>query len=190
VVGVKVSHPVPLTVHWQLCDRIADRVLVAPVNLDFVPVLGRQFTIQWSGQWNAEAVQTPASKYGVELLAATAAKDVGRAVEISNRMYPVLDLFFQIQVPSIASGGHPWQHNKYYSWLGGGNGGLLPLDERTPEDQLPTLDGSTRQRMRDAFAAAGLTATDAPDEQFIVGRAAWGRGVRPKDVAGLPKFSA
>jgi 4-hydroxy-tetrahydrodipicolinate synthase len=189
VVGIKLSHPVPLMTQWQICERIADRVLVAPVNLDFVPVLGRQFNIQWSGQWNAEAVQTPGCQLAVEMLAATAARDFERAEKVSNQMHPALDLFYWLQAGSIAAGGHPWQHNKYYSWLGGGNGGVLPLDPSTPEEAIPTLDASTRQRMRAAFAATGLSTTDAPDEQFIVGRAAWERGVRPKDTANLSKFA-
>ncbi len=177
VVGLKVSHPIPLGITRQICEVIADRVHVALVNLDFVPVLARDFPLQWSGQWNGEAVQTPERPLAKELLAAAAARDLERVVLVYNEMLPVLEHFYWLQAPWIAAGAHPWQHNKYYSWLTGGNGGVLP--SRAVGDRVPVLDGAARRGMRDAFAAAGLQVTDAPDEQFLVGRAAWDRGVRP-----------
>ena len=190
VTSVKVSQPVTLTSTMQLCERVADRLLVAPVNLDFVPLLARHYHMQWSGQWNAEAIQTPDRQLGNQLLAACAAKDFTRADIVAAQMQPVLDQFYKIQVGSIRNGGHPYQHNKYYSWLGGGNGGLVPVDPKTPAAAVPALNAQSRAAMRAAFAASGLTATDAPEEQFIVGRAAWERGVRPGDMSALPRYDA
>ena len=51
------------------------------------------------------------------------------------------------------------------------------------------LDARARAAMRAAFRASGLEPTDAPEEQFVVGRAAWARGVRAGDLADLPYYS-
>lgn len=188
VVAAKISQPVTLTSTVQMCDVLADRLLMAPVNLDFVPMLARRYHMQWSGQWNGEAVQTPTEQIGNELLAATGAHDFDKADELMTRIQPVVDHFYMVQANSIRLGGHPWQHNKYYTWLGGGNGGLLPVDPHSPAEAIPILTPSDRAGIRAAFKAAGLTMTDAPEEQFIVGRAAWERGVRPNDQTELTRY--
>ena len=189
VTAVKVSQPVTLTSTMQICDRVADRLLVAPVNLDFVPLLSQHYRIQWSGQWNGEAVQTPTEQLGNELLNACASRDMARINAAATRIQPVHDAFFQLQSEVIRAGAHPWQHNKYYSWLGGGNGGLLPIPENEA-DHVPVLDDAARQKIRAAFTKAGLTMTDAPDDQFIVGRAAWARGERPAQLSAAMRYEA
>lgn len=190
VVAVKVSQPVTLTSTMQLCARLADRLLIGPVNLDFVPLLARHYPIQWSGQWNAEAVQTPGDQLGNQLLMACAAQKFDDAGQIATRMQPVLDHFYNVQADVLRKGAHPWQHNKYYSWLGGGNGGLLPVDRHAPKGAVPVLTALDRAKMRAAFAASGLTATTDPEEQFIVGRAQWAQGIRRSDLVDLPYYSA
>ncbi len=188
VVALKVSQPIGLTSTMQLCDAVADRLLVAPVNLDFVPLLARHYHMQWSGQWNGEAVQTPATQLGNTLLAATVAKDYAAADKAARAIQPVHDHFFRLQSEVIRAGAHPWQHNKYYSWLGGGNGGLLtpPASEA---DHVPILTPEDRAAIRAAFAASGLQATDAPEESFVTGRAAYARGVRVGDMASVPRYA-
>lgn len=188
VVAMKLTQPLCLTTTYAICERIADRILIGPVNLDFVSTLGRTFQIQWSGQWNAESLQVPSNQLACRYVNAVAEKNFNRALEIYREMQPVLDLFYEIQAPLIKGGGHPWQHNKYYAWLGGANGGLLPAFGYA-EEQMPTLDAATRQRIRDAFAASGLLPTEAPDEQFVVGRAAWNRGVRARDMVFTPRWT-
>jgi len=190
VVALKISQPISLTTHMQLCDRVADRLLIAPVNLDFAPMLARHYRLQWSGQWNAEAVQTPDNQLANRLLAACASGDVAAIDRAARDIQPAHDAFFALQASVIKSGAHPVQHNKYYSWLGGGNGGLVPNDPGAPEGAVPVLTAADRAMMRAAFAASGLKATDAPEEQFVVGRAGWDRGVRAKDMASLPSYSA
>jgi len=175
VVGLKVSQPVTLTSTQQLLERLGDRLSIGPVNLDFVPLLARSHEIRWSGQWNAEAIQTPANPIGVQLLQACASGDFAEADTLARRLQPVLDLFFSIQAPVIRAGGHPWQHNRYYSWLGGGNGGILPPDPHARPGVVPELDAAGRAAIRAAFAASGLTVTDAPDDVFAMGRAEWAR---------------
>ncbi len=190
VVAVKISQPVSLTSTMQLCQRLGDRLSMGPVNLDFLPLLARHFRIAWSGQWNAEAVQTPQHQLGNRLLDVCAAGDGAQIDALAKQIEPVLSHFFAVQAPVIRKGAHPWQHNRYYQWLAGGNGGLLPRDRHAPDGAIPVLDAKARQGMRTAFIAAGLEPTDAPEEQFVVGRAAWARGVRASDLTDLPYYSA
>ena len=189
VTAVKISQPVTLISTMQLCAQLGDRLSMGPVNLDFLPLLARHFDIGWSGQWNAEAVQTPANQLGNRLLAASAEGRWSALDETARKMQPVLDKFFTIQADVIRNGGHPWAHMRYYSWLGGGNGGLLPTDPHAPQGAVPTLDDATRHALRAAFLESGLAATDTPDEQFPVGRAAWKRGERLKDLGHLPHYT-
>ena len=189
VVAIKVSQPVSLTNTVEICKAVADRISVGPVNLDFVPLLARHYHMQWSGQWNGEAVQTPAHQYGNELLAACAAHDFVRAEQVMLDMQPALDHFFAIQADVIRKGTHPWQHNKFYSWIGGGNGGLLPVEPRGGGVTVPTLDEAEREQIRSAFRAARLRPSDSPLESFATGRAAYGEGVRLTDLAATPSFS-
>ena len=189
VVAVKISQPVSLTSTMQLCERLGDRLSMGPVNLDFLPLLARHFRISWSGQWNAEAVQTPQSQIGNAFLAASSDGNWTELDRLARTIEPVLSHFFAVQAPVIRRGAHPWQHNRYYQWLAGGNGGLLPRDPHAPDGAIPTLDSKARAAMRKAFAESGLEVTDGPEEQFIVGRAAWARGVRASDLTDLPYYS-
>ncbi|MDM7956962.1 dihydrodipicolinate synthase [Blastomonas sp.] len=180
VVGVKVSQTVSEAATVELCRRLGNRLSIGPVNLDFLPQLARRFHIAWSGQWNAEAIQTPADRAGIRLLEASACGDFDQLDALAQRLQPVLVHFFAVQAPVLAKGAHPWPHNRYYQWLGGGNGGLLPADPHAPKGAIPVLDAAGRTAIRTAFAAAGLQPVDAQDDdQFIVGRAAWSRGERP-----------
>lgn len=189
VVAVKVSQPVSLTSTMQFCERLGDRLSIGPVNLDFLPLLARHYRISWSGQWNAEAVQTPSHQIGNQFLAACAKDDTAKIDEMARRIEPVLSHFFATQAPVIRKGAHPWQHNRYYQWLAGGNGGLLPRDSHAPDGAIPTLTAKDRTAMRAAFVASGLEPTDAEEEQFVVGRAAWARGVRASDLSDIPYYS-
>jgi 4-hydroxy-tetrahydrodipicolinate synthase len=189
LVAVKISQPVSLISTMQLCARLGDRLSMGPVNLDFVPLLARHFRIAWSGQWNAEAVQTPSRQLGNRLLAASATGDFAALDAAAKDIQPVLEHFFSVQADVIRSGAHPWQHNKYYSWLGGGNGGLMPEDAHAPKGSVPILTAAARRQMRNAFVAAGLTVTDAPDDAFIVGLTGWSRGTRSADMTKMPHYS-
>lgn len=180
VVAVKVSQTVSEAATSALCQALGDRLSIGPVNLEFLPRLARQFRIAWSGQWNAEAIQTPVDKVGLRLLDASASGDFDLMDALAHRLQPVLSHFFTVQAPVLANGAHPWPHNRYYQWLGGGNGGLLPADPHAPEGVVPVLDAAARAAIRAAYCAAGLKPVDADDDdQFIVGRAAWSRGERP-----------
>jgi hypothetical protein len=49
------------------------------------------------------------------------------------------------------------------------------------------LNAAWRKRMRDTLKKAGIT-VDRPDEEFMVGRVAYARGVRAKDLASTPNY--
>lgn len=189
VVAMKVSQPVSLTSTVQLCSRLGDRLSIGPVNLDFVPLLSRHFEISWSGQWNAEAVQTPQCQLGNQLLQACREGNMALADTVATAIQPVASRFFEIQAKVIRSGAHPWAHMRYYSWLGGGNGGLLPPDPHAPAGAVPVLTAKDRLAIRTAFAASGLATTTDPEEQFVVGRVRWARGERAHDLSRLPHYS-
>ena len=189
VVAVKVSQPVSLTSHMQLCERLADRLSIGPVNLDFLPALARHWRIEWSGQWNAEAVQTPEAQIGNMFVAASTYGDFVELDRLAILIEPVLSHFYAVQAPVIRKGAHPWPFNRYYQWLGGGNGGLLPPDPHAPQGAIPTLDAKARAAMRAAFEASGLPLTDDPDEQFVVGRSAWARGTRVSDMTAVQNYA-
>lgn len=147
---------------------------MGPVNLDFLPALSRHYVVSWSGQWNGEAVQTPARQLGNNMLAAYANGDFDTGDRLSAEIQPVLDLFFAIQAPYIRAGTHPWQHNRYYSWLGGGNGGALPKAPHAAHP-IPALSDADRDAMHAAFTAAKLQPADDDLESFLAGRAALSR---------------
>ncbi len=186
VVSVKVSQPISLTSHRRLAEVLGDRLLIAPVNLDFVPLLARHHHIQWSGQWNAEAVQTPDHQLANKLLNAAAAGDIAAMDEAAAKIQALHEAFFDLQSSVVAAGAHPYQHNKYFSWLGGGNGGLVPIEGHA--DAVPVLTKSEREAIRARFIESGLTPTSAAEESFPVGRAAFARGRRIGDLAATPKY--
>jgi 4-hydroxy-tetrahydrodipicolinate synthase len=74
---------------------------------------------------------------------------------------------------------------KYYQWVMGGNGGLLPLDGR---EKVPVLDAAARRLIRDTCRQAGIQ-VDRPEEEFMVGRVAYAKGVRPSNLASKPLYT-
>jgi hypothetical protein len=78
-------------------------------------------------------------------------------------------------------------HIKYMKWLTGGNGGLLPDLKSTPE-MIPHLDAAGRALCRELFAKVGIKTVSLPDEAFVVGNAAYERGVRAKELVGMPQY--
>jgi 4-hydroxy-tetrahydrodipicolinate synthase len=187
VVAVKVSQPVSLTATYQLCQRVSDRLLVGPTNLDFVPSLAKEFNMQWSGQWNVEALQSPDKRYGVEMMKLFGGGKYNAAMEVYARLEPAHDAFFKLQMPLILKGVHPWAHNKYFQWCVGGNGGLLP-DFHYKHNLVPTLDAAQRKIIRETYHGIGIQTTSAPEEEFLVGKAAYARGVRAKDMTETPYY--
>ncbi|MBA3037494.1 MAG: dihydrodipicolinate synthase, partial [Desulfobacterium sp.] len=187
VVAIKLTQPMNMAAAFYVCEKLSDRLLVGPVNLDFVPVLAKHYPVQWSGQWNVEAVQTPEKPYAYDLLKALNEKRIEDAMEIYKSLEPALSAFFELQAPLILNGGHPWSHMKYFQWCGGGNGGLL-RDTHAPVEQVPILDEAARKLIKETYLKVGITPVDAPDEEFMVGKAAYARGARAKEMSETPAY--
>jgi 4-hydroxy-tetrahydrodipicolinate synthase len=187
VVAIKLTQPMNLATAFHVCERLSDRLLVGPVNLDFVPMLAKHYRVQWSGQWNVEAVQSPEKPYAVEFMNLLNARRFDEAMTVYGRLEPALIAFYELQAPLITRGGHPWAHMKYFQWCGGGNGGLI-RDTHASVEQVPVLDAAARKLIRDTFLKVDITPVAAPEEEFLVGKAAYARGVRAVDMKETPSY--
>lgn len=187
VIAVKLTQPMNMAASFQVCERLADRLLIGPVNLDFVPILAKHYRVQWSGQWNVESVQSPEKPYAVELMHELHCGRFESAMEVYGKLEPALIAFYELQAPLIVNGGHPWSHMKYFQWCGGGNGGLI-RDLHEPVEKVPVLDEAARKRIKETFLKVGITPINAPDGEFVVGKAAYARGARATDMAKTPAY--
>jgi 4-hydroxy-tetrahydrodipicolinate synthase len=184
VVGMKLTHAMPAGLAFELCERLSNRLLLGPVNLDLFPVLGRHYAnIQWTSQWISDAVQSPERPYAVELLEHIRERRMDKAMTVYWQMQPLIQLVYDVQAAMLPA--HPWQHMKYYQWVMGGNGGLLPLEGR---EKVPALDGASRQRILETCRRVGIAA-DRPAEEFMVGRTAYARGIRASDLNAKPLYT-
>jgi 4-hydroxy-tetrahydrodipicolinate synthase len=187
VVGVKLTHPMSAGLAFELCERLSDRLLLGPVNLDLAPVLAKNYrNIQWSGQWIVESVQSPEKPYAVELMDLLSKRRLNEAMKVYWQMEPLIQAIYALQAPLLLHGSHPWTHMKYYQWSTGGNGGLLPLQ---PAEFLPVLDAKGRQLIREAYKKAGITPVDRPEEEFMVGKMNYAKGIRRANLASTPVYA-
>jgi len=189
VIAVKLTQEINFITAYQVAELVGDRAIVGAVNLEIVPLLANKYPVQWSGEWGVDAVQSPEKPYAVQFMDLISKRRMNDAANVYWQMQPALDAFFKLQGPTIVAGGHPWMQIKYYKWLTGGNGGTL-RDFKMRPDQVPLLDAQSRQACRDAFKASGITCVDLPEEAFVVGNAAYAKGVRMKDMASTPQYIA
>ena len=187
VVAVKVSQPVSMTATMQLCEATCDRLIIGPTNLDFVPILAKHYHQQWSGLWNVEAVQSPEKPYGVEMMKLFGQGKYEEAMKVFDIIEPLHTFFLQLQTEYIRQANHPWGHNKYYQWVVGGNGGLIK-NLHYKNDEVQPLDEKEREKIRNIYHSVGIDTVTAPEEEFIVGKAAYARGVRAKDLPETPYY--
>jgi len=187
VVAVKMTQTLNAEMAYELCELLSNRLVFGPTNLDLVPMLARHYhNIQWSGQWNVESVQSPEKPYAVEYMDLVNRGRVDEALKVYWQMQPLIQLINDTQAPLLVKGGHPWAHMKYYQWAVGGNGGLLPLKV---SDAVPLLDAKDRQKIRSTYLKCGITPVDRPEEEFIVGKAAYAKGVRLADLTSTPLYA-
>lgn len=189
VVGIKLSQGLNLATSFQICEALADKLLAGPVNLDFVPLLAKQYNVQWSGQWNVESVQSPEKPYAVELMRQINARKFDEAMKVYAALEPALDAFYKLQAPLILKGVHPWPHMKYFQWCTGGNGGLVRNLPSIPAGMIPVLDEAARSLIKSTYQKVGITVTSAPDEEYLVGKAAFAKGARAADMTEKPYYS-
>src|SRR3954470_9646383 len=106
------------------------------------------------------------------------------AMKVYWRMQPLVEAIYDLQAPLLLHGSHPSLHMKYLQWAGG-NGGLLPLK---PSQYLPVLDAPSRKLIRSNYLEAGITPVDRPEEEFLVGRTNYSRGVRASNLPSKPLY--
>jgi len=187
VVGIKFTQELRPATAYTVAERLGDRLLMAVVDLEVMLLLSLKYSMQWTGQWAIDSLQSPEKPWVTEFLELMRTGNGKAARELYWQYEPIATGFYALQEPSLSIGGHPWIHIKYMKWLTGGNGGLLPDLKATPE-MIPHLDAAGRAQCRELFAKVGIKTVDLPDEAFIVGNAAYEKGVRPKDLAGLPQY--
>ena len=187
VVGIKFTQELRPATALAVAERLADRLLLGVVDLELMLLLALRYRMQWTGQWAIDSLQSPEQPWVGEFLAKLSEGDTEAATALYWRYEPIASGFYALQAPSLRIGGHPWMHIKYMKWLTGGNGGLLADMRATPES-MPHLDAAGRARCRELFAKVGIRTVDLPEEAFIVGNAAYDRGVRAKDLVARPQY--
>jgi 4-hydroxy-tetrahydrodipicolinate synthase len=185
VVAIKLTQAINMVRATECAERLGDKLLIGPVHLDMMPLLSKACHIQWSGQWNAECAQSPEKPYIVQYLDAIAGGRMDEAYKLYWALEPVYKAFFQLQAPLLLKGAHPWAHIKYNQWCTGGNGGLM-RDIKKPE--VPNITAGDREQIRANYKKIGITPPEGSDEQFMVGMANYGKGVRKSDLKGTPLY--
>jgi len=186
VVGMKLTHPMSPATAFEICERLSDRLIMGPCNFDHLPVLAKSFkNIQWSGLWITDSLQSPEKPYAVEMMDLVIKGRLTDAMKVYWQMQPLVQGIYDLQAPLLLHEGHPWLHMKYLQWATGGNGGLLPLK---PAQYLPALDAAGRGLIKSNFKKAGITPVDRPEEEFLVGKVAYARGVRAPQLSAKPLY--
>ena len=186
VVGIKLTHPMTVATAFEVCERLSDRLIMGPCNFDHIPLLAKHYkNVQWSGLWITDSLQSPEKPYAVEMMDLVIRGRLPEAMKVYWQMQPLIQGIYDLQAPLLLSESHPWAHMKYFQWLTGGNGGLLPLK---PAPHLPALDQAGRQTIKDNYRKAGIVPADRPDEEFLVGRAAYEKGVRASQLSSKPLY--
>ena len=167
---------------------MSDRILIGPASLDLVPILARHYRAQWSGQWIVEAVQSPEKPYAVEFMTCINDGRFDDALKVYWQLEPAYRLVHEIQAPLLVKGGHPWAHMRYFQWCVGGNGGLS-RDTKHSQEQVAVLDAAGRQKIVDTYRRIGIEPVGSPEDEFIVGRANYAKGIRRGDLPELPLYA-
>jgi 4-hydroxy-tetrahydrodipicolinate synthase len=164
--------------------------LVCPGNFELMPMFIKFYGGQSSGQWSVEAIQSPEKPYAVQIMNLLLEGNYDEAFKIYTKIQPALNDFFWLQAPCILNHTSPWQHRKYIQWCVGGNGWLMHIaDPRYEHHKVPTLDQASRNHIKQWFRKIVIEPTSAPDEEFMVGKAAYARGARLKDLAAIQYYS-
>lgn len=187
VVGIKLTHPMSVATAFEVCERLSERLIMGPCNFDHIPLLAKHYkNVQWSGLWITDSLQSPEKPYAVEMMDFVIQGRFAEAMNVYWRMQPLIQGIYDLQAPLLLHESHPWAHMKYFQWLTGGNGGLLPLK---PAPYLPPLDAQGRETIKENFRKAGIVPADRPEEEFLVGRTAYQKGVRAQQLSSKPLYA-
>jgi 4-hydroxy-tetrahydrodipicolinate synthase len=181
VVGAKLTQVLDPVSTLECCSELGQKILLGPVNLEMLPFIATLCPVQFTAMWQVETCQSPERPYVVEYLNLLAENRIDQARRLYWEFEPLVRLFWEEQAPILSRGGHPWVHLKYHQWCVGGNGGLFrPPTSST--DQFAPVTSSERIRIRETYKATGITPRENDDE-FLVGRTAFGKGITPADLA-------
>ncbi|HEX2385326.1 MAG TPA: dihydrodipicolinate synthase, partial [Candidatus Binatia bacterium] len=185
VIGMKLTQPINIGAAYELCERLSDRMLLGPANLELIPILARHYNIQWTGQWVVESLQSPEKPYLVEFMQMVHQRHFDEAMPLFWRMMPAYKYVHNLQEAFLLKGSHPWAHINYYHWCVGGNGGL-PRGGKEPDGEGAVLDAQGRNEIHDCYKKIGIDPIDAPEEEFVVGKANYAKGIRAKQLPKMP----
>jgi 4-hydroxy-tetrahydrodipicolinate synthase len=189
VVAMKLTQIMDPVTALMCAERLGDRILMGPVNLEFGPFLARHCQVQWTGVWAVDAVQSPEKPYVVEFMDLLRQNKIEEAEQYYFQFRPLLQLFWDVQAPWLRKGIHPQAHIKYYNWCVGGNGGLLrPPAADAGTEGFPPITAEDRKLIRDTYEAVGIHTSHLNEEEGKVGRTAYARGVRSADLAPNPTY--
>jgi 4-hydroxy-tetrahydrodipicolinate synthase len=182
-IAMKCTHIMDPVTALTCCERLGDKILLGPVNLEQAPFMAKFSTIQWTGMWAVDAMQSPDKRYVVSYMNLLADGKIEQAKHLYYEFRDLVQLFWNVQATRMYRGVHPWAHLKYYSYCVGGNGGLLrePTTKRGRE-HFPPIDAAERELIRTTYEACGIPTGHLNDEEAMVGRNAFGRGVRATDL--------
>jgi 4-hydroxy-tetrahydrodipicolinate synthase len=184
VVGAKLTQVLDPVSTYECCIELGTKLLLGPVNLEMLPFIASLCPVQFTAMWQVETCQSPERPFVVEYLNLLAENRIADAKRLYWEFEPLVRLFWEEQAPILARGGHPWVHLKYHQWCVGGNGGLFRPSDHASEHFAP-VRSSERQRIRDTYRAVGITPRELDDE-FLVGRMAFSRGVTPAGLSPNP----
>jgi len=189
VVGMKCTHTMDPVTALTCCERLGDKVLLGPVNLEHAPFMARFSQIQWTGMWAVDAIQSPEKRYVVNYMNLLANGNLEEAKRYYYEFRDLVQLFWNVQGTWLYKGVHPWAHLNYYSYCVGGNGGpLRPPAATHGHDYFPPLDAADRKLIRDTYEACGIAMGGINDDEAMVGRSAFARGTRPHDLRDNPTW--
>jgi hypothetical protein len=189
VVGMKLTQTINPGLAYELLERLGDRLLFGPASIQLIPVLSKSRTIQWTGQWIVESLQSPGKPYLVEFMDLVGRGKLTQAMSLFWAMMPAYKHVHNLQEGHLLVGNHPWAHINYYRWCTGGNGGL-PRPGKKPADPSAILDARGREEIRTRYREIGIEHQAGSDEEFVVGRANYHKGIRAADLPITPFFAA
>lgn len=188
VCAMKVMTTLDLANTMALYELLGNRLVIGTVNFSFTPMLVKHYGMQWSGAWTVEALQSPEKPYFVEMLKLLKQGKFDAAMKIYWTVMPGIRALLALMMPYLPLGLHPWPHLKFYQYCVGGNGGLLG-PKLLDEGYTFVIRADERKRFRDAYRAMGIEPA-ANDEEFVIGRAAYARGLRIRDVGASPMWES
>lgn len=189
IVGMKLTQPINVGLAFELLDRLGDRLLFGPANIQLIPILAKSYGIQWTGQWIVESLQSPEQPFLVEFMDRIGKGDLKAAMTPYWAMTPAYKHVHNLQEGHLAVGNHPWAHINYYRWCTGGNGGL-PRPSKKPVDPSAVLDAHGRDKIKDIYKRMGIAPASEVEEEFVVGRANYNKGVRVADMPATPFYAS